>query len=243
MFESNPITGVGAGNYEFANGTKFWPGEGRKIWLDAHSLYFKILGELGLIGIITFRWICDLCVSLEFSHTTGTVGAQRLSIPAGASRAIQHYLLPVAVCGLCFSRCISKYLVYRCSDDWVRGPAADTAATRYNGIPLQSGSRQLRRRNRRVVSGAAARVAQVDTHARLNRNWKFSWPIVQVGCIISDRIKHPNLWQICDRGNFVSDRRFCFLSCVRSQTNFAALVVRRIGVTVVLFPACTLRSS
>jgi len=54
MFESNPITGVGAGNYTYANGTKFWPGSGRKHWLNAHSLYFKLLGELGLIGIFTF---------------------------------------------------------------------------------------------------------------------------------------------------------------------------------------------
>lgn len=54
MFESNPITGIGAGGYVSANGTKFWPGIGRKHYLDAHSLYFKILGELGLIGVITF---------------------------------------------------------------------------------------------------------------------------------------------------------------------------------------------
>lgn len=54
MFESNPITGVGAGNYATANGEKYWPGTGHKIWLDAHSLYFKLLGELGLVGIFTF---------------------------------------------------------------------------------------------------------------------------------------------------------------------------------------------
>lgn len=54
MFESNPLTGVGPGNYMIANGEKFWPGEGKKIWLDAHSLYFKLLGELGLFGVITF---------------------------------------------------------------------------------------------------------------------------------------------------------------------------------------------
>ncbi len=54
MFVSNPITGVGAGNYTYANGMQFWPGSGRKHWLNAHSLYFKVLGELGLIGIITF---------------------------------------------------------------------------------------------------------------------------------------------------------------------------------------------
>jgi probable O-glycosylation ligase (exosortase A-associated) len=54
MFESNPLTGVGPGNYTYANGTKFWPGDGRKHWLNAHSLYFKLLGELGLVGIFTF---------------------------------------------------------------------------------------------------------------------------------------------------------------------------------------------
>jgi probable O-glycosylation ligase (exosortase A-associated) len=54
MFESNPITGVGAGNYTYANGMKFWPGNGRRHWLNAHSLYFKLLGELGLVGVFTF---------------------------------------------------------------------------------------------------------------------------------------------------------------------------------------------
>ncbi|HTU49321.1 MAG TPA: O-antigen ligase family protein [Acidobacteriaceae bacterium] len=54
MFESNPITGIGPGNYTDANGEKYWPGNGRKTFLNAHSLYFKLLGELGLIGVFTF---------------------------------------------------------------------------------------------------------------------------------------------------------------------------------------------
>lgn len=54
MFESNPITGIGAGDYTAANGMKYWPGNGRKVFLNAHSLYFKLLGELGLVGIVTF---------------------------------------------------------------------------------------------------------------------------------------------------------------------------------------------
>lgn len=54
MFESNPITGIGAADYTAANGMKFWPGNGRKSFLNAHSLYFQTLGELGLVGIITF---------------------------------------------------------------------------------------------------------------------------------------------------------------------------------------------
>jgi probable O-glycosylation ligase (exosortase A-associated) len=54
MFESNPLTGIGPGNYVIANGEKFWPSSGRKVWLNAHSLYFKLLGELGLFGVVTF---------------------------------------------------------------------------------------------------------------------------------------------------------------------------------------------
>ncbi len=54
MFESNPITGIGVADYTAANGMKFWPGNGRKSFLNAHSVYFQTLGELGLFGIITF---------------------------------------------------------------------------------------------------------------------------------------------------------------------------------------------
>jgi O-antigen ligase len=54
MFEHNPITGIGAGDYTDANGAKYWPGLGQKHYLNAHSLYFKLLGELGLVGIVTF---------------------------------------------------------------------------------------------------------------------------------------------------------------------------------------------
>lgn len=54
MFESNPLTGIGAGDYTDANGARFWPGDGQKHYLNAHSLYFKVLGELGLLGVITF---------------------------------------------------------------------------------------------------------------------------------------------------------------------------------------------
>jgi probable O-glycosylation ligase (exosortase A-associated) len=53
MFLHNPLTGIGIGNYVDANGAKYWPTKPR-FYLDAHSLYFKILGELGLLGVITF---------------------------------------------------------------------------------------------------------------------------------------------------------------------------------------------
>lgn len=53
MFLHNPLTGIGIGNYTFANGAHYWPAP-RKIYLNAHSIYFKCLGELGLAGAITF---------------------------------------------------------------------------------------------------------------------------------------------------------------------------------------------
>lgn len=53
MFLHNPVTGIGPDDYTTANGLKYWPGEPRH-WLNAHSLYFKLLGELGALGVLTF---------------------------------------------------------------------------------------------------------------------------------------------------------------------------------------------
>lgn len=54
MFLANPVTGQGAGNFTYAAGSEFWPGPGRKIWLNAHNLLLKALGDLGLLGTIAF---------------------------------------------------------------------------------------------------------------------------------------------------------------------------------------------
>lgn len=53
MFLHNPLTGVGPDNYTNANGLKYWPEKPRH-WLNAHSLFFKLIGELGVLGLITF---------------------------------------------------------------------------------------------------------------------------------------------------------------------------------------------
>lgn len=57
MFKDNPFTGMGPGNFEFASGTTYWPGEGRKHWLNAHSLPLKALGELGSLGTFAFIYM------------------------------------------------------------------------------------------------------------------------------------------------------------------------------------------
>ena len=53
MFLHNPVTGIGPDNYTAANGDQYWP-ELPRHFLDAHSLFFKLIGELGLVGVVTF---------------------------------------------------------------------------------------------------------------------------------------------------------------------------------------------
>ncbi|MCK5091627.1 MAG: O-antigen ligase family protein, partial [Gammaproteobacteria bacterium] len=55
MAKENPVLGVGSGHFPVKLGTEFRPpefGDSNLPWLTAHSIYFLILGELGLPGII-----------------------------------------------------------------------------------------------------------------------------------------------------------------------------------------------
>lgn len=54
MFLDHPLLGVGAGNFKFANGSQYWPGPGRKHWLQAHNLYIQLLADLGLVGAVVW---------------------------------------------------------------------------------------------------------------------------------------------------------------------------------------------
>jgi len=65
MFLHNPLTGVGPDNYTDANGSKYWPGQ-PKHWLNAHSLFFKLIGELGIVGVITFGGYLVTLIGLNF---------------------------------------------------------------------------------------------------------------------------------------------------------------------------------
>lgn len=59
MFLDNPLTGVGAGNFDNAR----WSGyrlSGERTVLTAHSIYFLLIAELGVIGLAAF---CFLVVS------------------------------------------------------------------------------------------------------------------------------------------------------------------------------------
>lgn len=54
MVRDHPILGVGSGHFPVKYGTEYFPPEieGPSPWLTAHSIYFLILGELGIPGII-----------------------------------------------------------------------------------------------------------------------------------------------------------------------------------------------
>jgi probable O-glycosylation ligase (exosortase A-associated) len=58
MFADHPILGVGAGVYSMAYGMKYKPyGAVTATWREAHSIYFQILGELGILGVAGMAWI------------------------------------------------------------------------------------------------------------------------------------------------------------------------------------------
>ncbi len=53
MAINHPVTGVGAGQFPMEFGRHYRGGEAAGRWLTAHSMYFLILGELGVPGIVT----------------------------------------------------------------------------------------------------------------------------------------------------------------------------------------------
>ncbi len=56
MFWDHPILGVGAGAYGWAHGTMYSP-KFRPTYLKAHSMYFQIIGELGVVGVVSFGFL------------------------------------------------------------------------------------------------------------------------------------------------------------------------------------------
>ena len=63
MAGDNPLTGVGAGHFSVKYGIEYRPpGVGRTDipWANAHSLYFLVLGELGIPGLLVYLWLIIL---------------------------------------------------------------------------------------------------------------------------------------------------------------------------------------
>jgi len=53
MFMDRPLLGVGVGNFSVAHATMYSP-EDRPSWLQAHNLLAQVVGETGILGVITF---------------------------------------------------------------------------------------------------------------------------------------------------------------------------------------------
>ena len=63
MFKDNPIVGAGAGNFKntshlYQEQTSWWTGQNKSLsGRAAHSLYFQVISELGLVGISIYAYI------------------------------------------------------------------------------------------------------------------------------------------------------------------------------------------
>ena len=79
-FESSPVTGIGAGTFEF-----WWArnGEYGGFVRDGHSLYLETLGELGIVGLVLIGTFIVLILTGGARAALRSVGAQR-TFQAGA---------------------------------------------------------------------------------------------------------------------------------------------------------------
>lgn len=102
MARDNPFLGVGAGMFPVSFGTDYRPpGAENMPWLTAHSMYFLVLGELALPGIIVFLGLLfqnfrsnRRLIGLSGAEAMQSPGQQRLT---GVSRVL--YLLNASLIG------------------------------------------------------------------------------------------------------------------------------------------------
>jgi probable O-glycosylation ligase (exosortase A-associated) len=80
MAADNPVLGVGAGHFGVAYGTKYMTKQAGP-WHNAHSIYFQILGELGIPGILTLLW----CIIGNLVDNRRVVREIRARSPGGNS--------------------------------------------------------------------------------------------------------------------------------------------------------------
>jgi probable O-glycosylation ligase (exosortase A-associated) len=85
MLSDNPLLGVGAGHFPIAFGTTYRPaGEGSMPWLTAHSMYFLVIGELGLPGIVSL-------LALVFGNVRLSSRLRRELIVLGTNSPSPHW--------------------------------------------------------------------------------------------------------------------------------------------------------
>jgi probable O-glycosylation ligase (exosortase A-associated) len=83
MALDHPLSGVGAGHFPVKFGAEYKPKDMQMPWLTAHSIYFLVLGELGLPGIA----VLILFFSMNFAANRRL---HRDLLKRGSSTAVRH---------------------------------------------------------------------------------------------------------------------------------------------------------
>jgi hypothetical protein len=87
IFLGNPVLGIGQGNIPFqigdyTGGDPYWQREGKRPLGGrvVHSIYFTLIAELGLFGIVTYSLFVKLCGRYYKAISTGKDGDDRLLV-------------------------------------------------------------------------------------------------------------------------------------------------------------------
>jgi probable O-glycosylation ligase (exosortase A-associated) len=103
MARDNPVFGVGAGHFPTAYGTRYLPPDADSDrMMTAHSMYFLVLGELGVPGIVTL-------VALVFGGVRAILAMRRRILkcatdpPSDQSRRFARMLSHLAASGIGFA--------------------------------------------------------------------------------------------------------------------------------------------
>jgi probable O-glycosylation ligase (exosortase A-associated) len=100
MCLDHPLSGVGAGMFPVSFGTDYRPNE-HMPWLTAHSMYFLVLGELGLPGIVVLLGLTlgNLLANRRVANAqeAQVAGSRQRLFPIGSSRLL--YLLSASMIG------------------------------------------------------------------------------------------------------------------------------------------------
>ena len=104
MCLDHPLLGVGAGMFPVSFGTYYRPAE-HMPWLTAHSMYFLVLGELALPGIIALLGLTfgNLLANRRVARSLDSVDADsnKRHFPKGPARLL--YMLSASMVGFALS--------------------------------------------------------------------------------------------------------------------------------------------
>jgi putative inorganic carbon (hco3(-)) transporter len=98
MVADNPVFGVSAGHFGVAYGTKYTKTPGGP-WHNAHSIYFQIIGELGIPGILALLW----CIIGNLVDNRRVLGQIRARNPGGGASVSEQVLASTSAAMIAFA--------------------------------------------------------------------------------------------------------------------------------------------